>query len=355
MNKHKTILTAFLLISLLVAACAPLPELSDAEMTSIALTDFPENGAEETLPADGTVDPAETEIPGELPSTGTLGDGRLSLQLDFEVLNENGEVIGTVADIVLDLEAQEIAYVAVVLDADGRLVAIPYSEIEVAGADMAGDSDTDTDYDEGEGAGDTDDADMEAENAFVVTADQQLLVDAPVFDLNSVPQVGESAEGWDAELAAYWSGEAAPQDDAEVTAVPTAAATEEDMDDEEDDMMTGELVGFALASELIGLTVNGTDDQAMSSFADVIVDTETGGIEYLVLTASAEANPEATLTPVPLNVFGWDSEAIAFVLTVEQNIFAAAPSFPGGQYPDLSQEGWDSEIADYWNQYSTSG
>ena len=60
MNKHKTILTAVLLISMLAAACAPLPELSDAEMTSIAQTDFPENGAVGTEPVDSTQAPSET-------------------------------------------------------------------------------------------------------------------------------------------------------------------------------------------------------------------------------------------------------------------------------------------------------
>ena len=270
-------------------------------------------------------------------------------QLSFEVQNDNGEVIGVVSDIVLDLEALEIAYVVIELNADGRLVAVPLSEVQIQAAGMAASDDMDDDEDEDEDADDSQDGSMAVDHIFVVTADGQMLADAPDFDTSAVPQLGDEAADWDADLQAYWSGEAAAEGDADETATPTAEATEADDDGEE--AMTGELVGVALASDLIGLTVNGTDGNAMSSIADAILNHESGAIEYFVLTASAEANAEATLTPVPPSAFGWDGEADVLVLTVEQNVFAAAPSLPSGQYPDLTQDGWDSGFADYWRGY----
>lgn len=79
---------------------------------------------------------------------------------------------------------------------------------------------------------------------------------------------------------------------------------------------------------------------------DLIVDTSSGKIKYIVIDTSF-GNDEHWI-PVPLNLLQWDSGNQAFVLNTDVTALQNAPSFQGGQYPDTSSNGWDGDLSNYW-------
>jgi sporulation protein YlmC with PRC-barrel domain len=72
-----------------------------------------------------------------LPPTGFVDPGRASNLLEFDVWNQDNEQIGSVSDIVLDVDQTQIGYVVVdiggFLGIGGKLVAVPYDRVEVRG------------------------------------------------------------------------------------------------------------------------------------------------------------------------------------------------------------------------------
>jgi len=79
---------------------------------------------------------------------------------------------------------------------------------------------------------------------------------------------------------------------------------------------------------------------------DLIIDTKTGDILYLVLNTKIDDNER--LIPVPLSLLQWDSNDEAFVVNANPAMLRDAPSFGEDQYPDTSVAGWDSDILAFW-------
>jgi hypothetical protein len=79
---------------------------------------------------------------------------------------------------------------------------------------------------------------------------------------------------------------------------------------------------------------------------DMIVDTDTGDIMYIVIMA-AFADGERWI-PVPLNLFQWNGTAGAFTLNADATALQNAPSFQDDQFPDTTTSGWNSEFDTFW-------
>jgi hypothetical protein len=86
---------------------------------------------------------------------------------------------------------------------------------------------------------------------------------------------------------------------------------------------------------------------------DLIVDTKTSNILYLVLNTKIDDNER--LIPIPLSLLQWDSNAEAFVVNANPAMLRDAPSFEEDQYPDTAVAGWDSEILTFWQKNGSVG
>lgn len=439
------------LLSLLVLAAMVLAACGGEETTTTTAPTQPPITAVATEPATATEMPTEaaTETPG-VPVTGAVNPARVSNELEFSVVDQSGNQVGSVNDMILDLDTTTVAYV--VVDAGGRSVAVPWENLQLqtsatgtgtgqateapteaateAATDTSGTSTTATAVPTEAGvatgeatAAATDTSGtgtgLSGQNAFVLLTDPAALDNAPAFDPSTLPPMGQSAAGWDAALLSYWQGAGtgtgqatqAPTDTSgtgttgTATAAPTEAgvATGEATAAPTDTSGTGTqgiaaLQGIALASDMIGSTItvgaatgtgtgtgqateapteaateaatdtSGTDTTGTATSApdtsgtgtgtgmtgsmsgtveDIIVDTDSGDILYVVLNTT-DTTGAGRLIPVPVSLFQWDGTMQGLVLNVDSTMLQGAPTFQEGQFPDTSMSGWNSEIDSFW-------
>jgi len=309
--------------------------------------------------------------------TGDVNPARLSNQLDFTVWSQDGEQIGEVEDMVLDLDNTQVLYVVVgtggFLDLGEREILVPWNSLQLQS-----------------GAGDTTGG---QQNAFILQSDVDTFSNAPDFDLNAnLPAVGQPAGDWDLDIRNFWesggaSGGTANTPDASQGAGLATATVGADQGAGTGQTQGQALQGVTLASEILGSTVtlspgegpgqeqaqptvdpNATADPNNTATAttgqgtgqdqgqgvgnidavieDVIVDVETGEIQYIVLDATLEEGER--WVPVPLSFIQWDASTGAFLLNANPATFRDAPFFEEGQFPDTSTSGWNSEFEAFW-------
>jgi sporulation protein YlmC with PRC-barrel domain len=227
------------LAAMVLAACG-----GEETATNLPSTQVPPITGEATMTEPATGAPTEmptgeaTGTPG-VPVTGELNPARLSNQLDFTVWSQDGEQIGEVDDMVLDLDNTSVAYVVVgtggFLDLGEREILVPWDSLQLqtgtgqgtgagqatepaatSGAgtgagqatEPAATSGAGTDTGQatataGTGMGDTTGM---PQNAFVLQGDVEMFRNAPDFDLTNLPQMGQPAGDWDADIRSYWQG-----------------------------------------------------------------------------------------------------------------------------------------------------
>lgn len=363
MRKINLILSMLMLVALLLAACG-----AEETGTAVSNTEIPtqtdEPIATETPVATETVVAGDQTATAGIPVTGENNPSRLSNQLNFDVWNQNGEQIGEVNDMILDLDNSRVSYVIVgtggFLEIGEKDVLVPWNQIQVQSAGSGGP------------AGD--------QNAFILQADQEWFENAPDVDIDAtLPGRGEPAEDWDADIRTYWETGTLP-----ATVVPEATAAAEATATVSPDATTEapgavELQGVVLASDVLGSTVmlnrgqdqeqatatpdaaqaTATIDPAIATAAtdpdvidvsgvieDMIVDIAAGDIRYMIVNAPF-AEGERWI-PIPLRVFQWDAANEAFVLDAEPVMVQEAPFFVEDSWPDTTVDGWDAEFNAFW-------
>jgi sporulation protein YlmC with PRC-barrel domain len=271
----------------------------------------------------------ETEV---VPPTGLVDPGRLSNWLDFDVFSsETDEQVGSVEDVVLDFDQEQVDYILVevggFLGIGSKTVAIPYDRLQLQIAGEAGADD---------------------ENAFIVQATAEELEQAPEFDAGLLPELGEPAADWDAEIESFWVGGVTTEE----TPVATEVATEEPVateavTEEPGAVAEAELQGVILASDLLGMTLRNSDGDDIGQVEDVVVDPDTGEIRYLVISTNLE-ELDGNWVAVPSQAFSVNADDDVLVLNVSQDVLVSAPNFGEDEFPDTSVEGWDADLETFW-------
>ncbi|HJR78646.1 MAG TPA: PRC-barrel domain-containing protein [Anaerolineales bacterium] len=388
MRKFNLLLSIMVLAALLLAACGA----EETQTSTVAPgTDVPTEEATATEAPAGTetVMPEGTTTAG-IPVTGEDDPSRLSNQLDFDVWNQNGEQIGEVNDMILDLDNTRVSYVIVgtggFLEIGEKDVLVPWESLDVQTAADGGP------------AGD--------QNAFILNADQALFENAPDVDLNTIlPGIGEPTGDWEAEIRSYWESGVGPATEApEATASPEPTAAPEMTETVSPDATAlpegtevggvVDLQGVALASEILGSGVTlspgqgeaeGTGtDQAMATadtgadatatvdpgaatatidpaatggpdtipddftgtIEDMIVNIDTGDIRFVVINSTFEEGER--WIPIPLSFFQWDATNGSLAINTDSAMLLDAPFFEDGVWPDMTDDTWDDEFEAFW-------
>lgn len=398
MRRGNVLLGTLLILSMLLAACG-----GEQTSTTVPSTNVPPVTVETTSTEDATGltgTPEGTAGAGTttpvVPVTGESDTSRVSNLLDLDVWNQDGEQVGEVEDMVLDMDNSNVSYVVIetggFLDLGDKTLLIPWNSLElqtpVSGAD---------------------------ENGFVLTADTEMLTNAPDMDLPAVlPARGEAADDWDVDIRNFWEGGVVPSatqatGDAtattttgEATAAPEMTATTTTGSGTGTGTGSGQeqLQGVMLASEVIGSTITigqgegqgtgtgtgtgqataeatATGEAAASPAAspeatsssgtgtgtgegpteatieDIIVDPDTGDILFLVLSSLFDG--EDRWIPVPLSTLRWDLTNESFLFVANANALLNAPFFQPDQFPDTNTEGWDTDFNDFWQNNAGTG
>jgi sporulation protein YlmC with PRC-barrel domain len=377
MRRASIFLSMLIMAAMLLAACG-----GEETSTSVPSTDVPPITAEATATIDDlagteTADPDTTPV---VPVTGEESPSRMSNLLDFDVWNQNSEQIGDVEDMVLDMDNTRISYVIVgtggFLGLGEKEVLVPWDMLELQSE-----------------AGEATDAEG---NAFIFTGDPEFYNNAPDIDVDSVlPEWNTPAGDWDTDIRNFWASGVVPETTAvtdtpaaDGTAVPDVnmtATVAPGTDPGQGQFQGTDLQGVILATDVIGSTilVQGNPqalgpDQGLSTAApdasadplatatlgpdpaaipgsveimnafieDIIVDPESGEIQYLVITGSFLDGDR--WIPVPLGFLQWDETNQNFTLRVNAAALQNAPFFEGGQFPDFSVDNWDDEFDGFW-------
>lgn len=374
MRKISILLSIVVLAAMLLAACG-----AEETNTAVPVTDVP--ATEEATATSEVPAATETVMPGDgtttpgIPVTGENDPSRLSNQINFDVWNQDGEQIGEVNDMILDLDNARVAYVIVgtggFLEIGEKDVLVPWNSLAIQTAGSGGP------------AGD--------QNAFILQVDQELFNNGPEVDLDAtLPGRGEPAADWDVDIRNYWESGVVP-----ATAAPDATASPEMTATVSPDgtavpegtvPAAADLQGVALASEVLGSLVNlspgegeavgqgtgqvqatatpgtGTDATATvdpslptagpgvgnfnGTIDDVIVDIDTGDLLYIVVDAAFDEGER--WIPIPLSFFQWNAENEAFLINANPAMLRDAPFFEDGLYPDTTVDGWNSEFDAFW-------
>jgi sporulation protein YlmC with PRC-barrel domain len=378
MRKFSIFLTVMVLSAMLLISCGG-EETSTAVPNASVSPEVPAVTADTTATDDG-VTATETLVSGDttttpgIPVTGEESAARLSNQLDFDVWNQDGEQIGEVDDMVLDLDNSRISYVVVgtggFLDIGEKDVLVPWDSLVLHDGTV--------------------DVPGVEPNAFIIQMDQETFNNFPDVDLNSIlPAIGEPANDWDVDIRSYWESGVVPTTptaDPNMTAT-TAPDAVEPTATVSTDSGTGEasaLQGVVLASDVLGTSValspgqgeavgqgtnqaKATADPAQSqatatvdpnqgsgqgvgnfsgTIEDMIVDTETGDILYIVVNTSLDDGER--WIPIPLSSFQWDADNATALLNVNPAVLRDAPFFIEGEFPDTTVDGWNSEWDTFW-------
>lgn len=385
MKRISFLLGTLLIVSMVLAACG-----GEQTSTTVPGTNVPPITAESTMTEDGTTitetpDGTDTTTTPGVPVTGEDSTSRVTNLLDYDVWNQNGEQIGEVEDMVLDLDNSNVSYVVIetggFLDLGDKTLLVPWNMLELQTPVSGG-----------------------TENAFVLTADPEMLNNAPDVDLPAVlPERGQPADDWDADIRNFWESGVVPSA-TEATEAPTEAATEEattapaltatpSTSSGTGTSQGAELEGVVLASDILGATITigqgtgegtgtaqataaatSTVDAAASPAAtlstgtgtgtestegptdatveDIIVDPDTGDILFLVLSSLFDG--EDRWIPVPLSVVLWDTTNQGLLFS-DGSLLLDAPFFLPDEFPDTSMEGWDSDFNDFWQNNAGTG
>ena len=96
--------------------------------------------------------------------------------------------------------------------------------------------------------------------------------------------------------------------------------------------------GVLKASELIGMSVQGTDGKKLGDIKDLVIDPEEGGVDYAVLEFGGFAGIGDKYFAVPWEALQLDQTKKRLLLDVHKKELKDAPGFDKNNWPDLSLE-----------------
>jgi sporulation protein YlmC with PRC-barrel domain len=270
--------------------------------------------------------------------------------MDYTVQNSQGEDLGEIEDIMVDINNEQIRYAVLsfggFLDIGEKLFAVPVTAFTVDSTNE------------------------------VVTfdVDQETLENAPGFDNNNWPDFANPE--WDAPYRDFWqartagthadshnsttaeTGETIAESDTTQDSTTTDQVAEGEAVTPEADLAQGDtpadqdklMLGATMrASELIGRNIETTNGDEVGEVQDLVVDLNSGRVLYAVLSFGGFANIGDDYYAIPLRVLNFDQVNNALVFDVDENMLQNAPSFSNNDWPDNVGPDVGEEAREYWD------
>lgn len=325
----------------------------------------------EANPTSSTSAGAATSEPGMAELSGTENPVSASELMDYTVQNSQGEDLGEIEDLIVDVNNEQIRYAVLsfggFLDIGDKLFAIPVTALTVDSTNQ------------------------------IVTfdVDQETLENAPGFDTNNWPDFANPE--WDVPYRDYWQDSTASTDtgntaqdsttqtdqnmaqsgtnqDSSATqndqnmaqndttqdstttqtgqvaqgeaVTPEADLAQGDTSADQDKLMAGTTVR---ASELMGRNIKSSNGDDIGEVQDLVVDLNSGRVLYAVLSFGGFANIGDDYYAIPLRVLNFDQTNNALVFDVDENMLQNAPSFSKNDWPDNVNPNVGEEAREYWD------
>jgi sporulation protein YlmC with PRC-barrel domain len=109
------------------------------------------------------------------------------------------------------------------------------------------------------------------------------------------------------------------------------------------------------ASELIGLNVQNSQDETVGEINDLVIDTNTGNLRYVALSAGGVLGVGDNLFAVPWTAFECrrDGDEHVVVLNVDKETLQNAKGFNQDNWPNFADEQWQIENDRFYAPRST--
>jgi len=307
---------------------APGEEQAEAEATTVAPGEE-QAGAEATTVAPGEEQAGATDqqtMP-EMGQFDMMSAIKASEIIGYDVENAQGEDLGEIEDLVVDLNSSQVRYAVLsfggFLDIGDKLFAIPLNAIN---------------FDQ-------------AEQAFIFDVTEEELEQAPGFASDSWPDTANP--DWDIDFRDYWPtdtvGATESMEQDETVAEGTDAtedqegAAQDQVAQSQDTVTTGdEMPSGAMirVSELLDYNLQDAQNTELGEVEDVIIQMDQQHMAYAVLSLEDMADDtaqEEQLYAVPLNNLQLDTEEEGvFVFNIDQQALDTALSF--------SPDEWDQQM-----------
>jgi sporulation protein YlmC with PRC-barrel domain len=310
-----TRILALAVLTIALAACGG--DAATEPPASPAVTQPPATlttGPTEEIPATGptgTTAPSSELTPLEAPAFG-------SELLSYELLDADGNSLGTVSGLLVDSLTGQILHVVANggtnLGLETDLYPIPWQAlhtVQVAPAERS----------------------TRPRLGFQLAVTPDRLEGAPSLAedfLVKNPIGGEfDAAGWNGAIDAFWGEFADLPRRPEAIGVPIR--------------VTGGLFGG------IDYDINDFDAEPVGETADFIVGPD-GLVRYAVLEINSFLGFDNTLIPLPWQSLSWDPSSDSFLLVVGRDVLNEAPGYRSvADFPDITAPDWDADLLGYWD------
>lgn len=102
------------------------------------------------------------------------------------------------------------------------------------------------------------------------------------------------------------------------------------------------------ANTIIGDSVVNRADEDLGEIDDLMIDLEGGRVRYAVLSFGGFLGMGDKLFAVPLETLTLDAENKRFILDVDRERLKNAPGFDKDNWPDTSEQDWQTEVYEYY-------
>ena len=98
------------------------------------------------------------------------------------------------------------------------------------------------------------------------------------------------------------------------------------------------------ASSMIGNEVCNRNQQRLGEITELMLNTVTGGVSYVVVSAGGFLGMGDTLHAVPWSALSLDREGHRFVLDIDAERFKDAPGFDKENWPQTADVSWSNRV-----------
>ncbi|MCC5792273.1 MAG: PRC-barrel domain-containing protein [Legionellaceae bacterium] len=99
---------------------------------------------------------------------------------------------------------------------------------------------------------------------------------------------------------------------------------------------------------VVGIDVQNAQDENLGKIEDLVLNKQTGHVEYVVLSFGGFLGMGDKLFALPWSIFSFDDSKDCFIINVEKEKLKNSPGFDKDQWPNMSDEKWGSSIHSYY-------
>jgi sporulation protein YlmC with PRC-barrel domain len=111
------------------------------------------------------------------------------------------------------------------------------------------------------------------------------------------------------------------------------------------------------SGDVVGADVRNAQDENLGEISELVIDPETGNIEYAVLSFGGFMGMGDKLFALPWGVLQpvhkAEADAKYFLLSVDKERLKTSPGFPKSNWPDMSSPEWSKSIRDFYKEDMT--